>query len=96
VIVTGELEHARVEAVIVLRILVLKHLNDWSFDECEQEVRGSLVYRAFCRIDGEYVPDASMSSAHRPRPPSRGGHGLCAARADGPCAGGKGARGREC
>jgi len=45
-------------AVVVLRILVLKHLRDWSFDECEREVRGSLVYRAFCRIDGERVPDA--------------------------------------
>jgi transposase, IS5 family len=41
-----------------LRILVLKHLYDWSFDECEREVRGSLVYRAFCRIDCEKVPDA--------------------------------------
>ena len=45
-------------ATVVLRMLVLKHLHDWSFDECEREVRGSLVYRAFCRIDGERVPDA--------------------------------------
>jgi transposase, IS5 family len=45
-------------AAVVLRILVLKHLHDWSFDECEREVRGSLVHRAFCRIDGERVPDA--------------------------------------
>ena len=45
-------------ATVVLRMLVLKHLNDWSFDECERAVRGSLVYRAFCRIDGERVPDA--------------------------------------
>jgi transposase, IS5 family len=45
-------------AAVVLRLLVLKHLHDWSFDECEREVRGSLVYRAFCRIDGERVPDA--------------------------------------
>ncbi|HEX2310622.1 MAG TPA: ISNCY family transposase [Vicinamibacterales bacterium] len=45
-------------AAVVLRILVLKHRHDWSFDECEREVRGSLVYRAFCRIDGERVPDA--------------------------------------
>jgi transposase, IS5 family len=45
-------------AAVVLRVLVLKHLYDWSFDECEREVRGSLVYRAFCRIDGERVPDA--------------------------------------
>jgi hypothetical protein len=39
-------------------MLVLKHLHDWSFDECEQDVRGSLVYRAFSRIDGERVRDA--------------------------------------
>jgi IS5 family transposase len=39
-------------------MLVLKHLYQWSFDECEREVRGSLVYRAFCRIDCERVPDA--------------------------------------
>src|SRR2546428_322406 len=45
-------------AAVVLRMLVLKHLHDWSFDECEREVRGHLVYRAFCRIDGERVPDA--------------------------------------
>jgi IS5 family transposase len=45
-------------AEVVLRMLVLKHLYDWSFDECEREVRGSLVYRAFCRIDCEKVPDA--------------------------------------
>lgn len=45
-------------AAVVLRLLVLKHLYDWSFDECEREVRGHLVYRAFCRIDGERVPDA--------------------------------------
>jgi len=44
--------------VVVLRMLILKHLYDWSFDECERVVRGSLVYRAFCRIDGERVPDA--------------------------------------
>jgi IS5 family transposase len=45
-------------AAVVLRMLVLKHLYDWSFDECEREVRGSLVYRAFCRLDCERVPDA--------------------------------------
>ena len=45
-------------ATVVLRLLVLKHLRDWSFDDCEREVRGSLVYRAFCRIDCERVPDA--------------------------------------
>jgi transposase, IS5 family len=45
-------------ATVVLRIIVLKHLSDWSFDECERAVGGSLVYRACCRIDGERVPDA--------------------------------------
>ncbi|HYN02651.1 MAG TPA: ISNCY family transposase, partial [Vicinamibacteria bacterium] len=45
-------------AEVVLRMLVLKHLYDWSFDECEREVRGSLVYRAFCRIGCERAPDA--------------------------------------
>jgi IS5 family transposase len=45
-------------AEVVLRMLVLTPLFDWSFDECERAVRGSLVSRAFCRIDGERVPDA--------------------------------------
>ena len=45
-------------AAVVMRMLILKHLYDWSFDECERAVRGGLVYRAFCRIDGERVPDA--------------------------------------
>jgi IS5 family transposase len=45
-------------ATVALRMLVLKHLFDWTFDECEREVRANLVYRAFCRIEGERVPDA--------------------------------------
>jgi transposase, IS5 family len=45
-------------ATVALRMLVLKHLYDWSFDECEREVRANLVYRAFCRIEGERAPDA--------------------------------------
>ena len=45
-------------AEVALRMLVLKHLYDWSFDECEREVRASLVYRSFCRIYCERVPDA--------------------------------------
>jgi IS5 family transposase len=45
-------------AEIVLRMLVLKHLFDWSYDELEREVRANLVYRAFTRIDAEEVPDA--------------------------------------
>jgi transposase, IS5 family len=45
-------------AEIVLRMLVLKHLFDWSYDDLEREVRANLVYRAFTRIDAEEVPDA--------------------------------------
>jgi len=45
-------------AEIVLRMLILKHLFDWSFDELEREVRANLVYRAFTRIDAGEVPDA--------------------------------------
>jgi IS5 family transposase len=45
-------------AEIVLRLLILKHLFDWSYDDLEQEVRANLVYRAFTRIDAGDVPDA--------------------------------------
>lgn len=45
-------------AEVVLRMLVLKHLRHWSYDELEREVTGSLVYRRFCRIDAGKVPDA--------------------------------------
>jgi transposase, IS5 family len=45
-------------AEVVLRMLVLKHLRDWSFERLEWEVKGNLVYRRFCRIDAQVVPDA--------------------------------------
>jgi IS5 family transposase len=45
-------------AEVVLRMLILKHLFDWSYDELEHEVRANLVYRAFTRIDAGDVPDA--------------------------------------
>jgi transposase, IS5 family len=45
-------------AEVVLRMLAIKHLRDWSYDELEREVMGSLVYRRFCRIDAGKVPDA--------------------------------------
>lgn len=45
-------------AEVVLRMLVIKYLRDWSYDELEREVTGSLVYRRFCRIDAGKVPDA--------------------------------------
>ncbi len=45
-------------AEVVIRMLILKHLFDWSYDDLEQEVRANLVYRAFTRIDAGEVPDA--------------------------------------
>jgi IS5 family transposase len=45
-------------AEVVLRMLVLKHLRQWSYEELEWEVTGNLVYRHFCRIDAGTVPDA--------------------------------------
>jgi IS5 family transposase len=45
-------------AEVVLRMLILKHLFDWSYDDLEHEVRANLVYRAFTRIDAGDVPDA--------------------------------------
>jgi transposase, IS5 family len=45
-------------AEVVLRMLILKHLMDWSYDDLEHEVRANLVYRAFTRIDADEVPDA--------------------------------------
>jgi IS5 family transposase len=45
-------------AEVVLRLLVLKHLRDWSYEQLQWEVTGNYVYRRFCRIDGGDVPDA--------------------------------------
>ncbi len=45
-------------AEVVLRLLLLKHIRNWSFDVLEREVRANLVYRAFTRIGDEKVPDA--------------------------------------
>jgi IS5 family transposase len=45
-------------ADVVIRMLILKHLFDWSYDDLEQAVRANLVYRAFTDIDAGEVPDA--------------------------------------
>src|ERR1700731_4715013 len=45
-------------AEVVIRMLMLKHLFDWSYDDLEHEVRANLVYRMFTRIDAGEVPDA--------------------------------------
>jgi transposase, IS5 family len=43
---------------VVLRLLILKHVRNWSYDTLEREVRANLVYRAFTCIGDEKVPDA--------------------------------------
>src|SRR5271157_5024869 len=45
-------------AEVALRLLILKHVRNWSYDVLEREVRANLVYRAFTRIGDEKVPDA--------------------------------------
>ena len=45
-------------AEVVLRLLILKHARNWSYQELEREVRANLVYRDFTRIGAEKVPDA--------------------------------------
>ena len=45
-------------AEVVLRMLILKHVRNWSYDTLDREVRANLVYRAFTRIGDEKVPDA--------------------------------------
>ncbi|HEY0724544.1 MAG TPA: ISNCY family transposase [Pyrinomonadaceae bacterium] len=45
-------------AEVVLRLLLLKPIRDWSFADLEREVRSNLLYREFTRIGAEKVPDA--------------------------------------
>src|SRR5256884_6777036 len=45
-------------AEVLLRLLLLKHIRNWSYDVLEREVRANLVYRALTRIGDEKVPDS--------------------------------------
>jgi IS5 family transposase len=45
-------------AEMVVRLLVLKHLRNWSYATLEREVRTNLVYRDFTRVGGGPVHDA--------------------------------------
>jgi transposase, IS5 family len=47
-----------VPAEVVLRLLILKHVRNWSYEVLEREVRANLVYRDFTRVGGGKVPDA--------------------------------------
>jgi IS5 family transposase len=44
-------------AEVLLRMLLLKHVRDWSFETLAREVRANLVYREFTRIGAQKVPD---------------------------------------
>jgi IS5 family transposase len=44
-------------AEVVLRMLLLKHVRDWSYETLSREVRANLVYREFTRVGGGKVPD---------------------------------------
>jgi transposase, IS5 family len=43
---------------VVLRLLILKHVRNWSYHVLEREVRANLVYRDFTRVGGGKTPDA--------------------------------------
>jgi IS5 family transposase len=45
-------------AEVVLRLLILKHIRNWSYQVLEREVRANLVYRNFSRVGGAKMPDA--------------------------------------
>lgn len=45
-------------AEVVLRLLVLKHVRNWSYETLEREVRANLVYRSFTRLGDGKMPDA--------------------------------------
>jgi len=45
-------------ADVVLRLLLLKHIRNWSYHVLEREVRANLVYRQFTRVGAQKVPDA--------------------------------------
>jgi IS5 family transposase len=44
-------------AEVVLRMLLLKHMRNYSFEELSREVRANLVYREFTRVGGGKTPD---------------------------------------
>jgi len=45
-------------AEVALRMLIVKHVRHWSYEILEREVRANVVYRSFCRVGMEKVPDA--------------------------------------
>ena len=46
-----------IPAEVVLRLLALQHIFNWSFDDVEREVKASLLYRQLARVGAGTVPD---------------------------------------
>ena len=46
-----------IPAEVVLRLLALQHIFNWSFDDVEREVKASLLYRQWARVGAGTVPD---------------------------------------
>jgi transposase, IS5 family len=44
-------------AEVVMRLLLLKHIRNWSYQVLEREVRANLVYRDFTRVGAAKAPD---------------------------------------
>ena len=63
-------------AEVVLRMMLLKHVRDWSYEELAREVRANLVYREFTRIGGGKVPDDKTMGRLGPKCIARGTRGL--------------------
>jgi IS5 family transposase len=42
---------------VILRMIIVKHLYSWSYEQAEYHVNDSLVLRQFCRVYLEAVPD---------------------------------------
>ena len=57
---------------VILRMLLCKHLYQWSYRETEERVKDSLVLRWFCRVYFERVPDETtlLRWLHTLRPES--------------------------
>src|SRR6266699_457975 len=56
---TADLGRHSTPVEAILRLLLIKHLYNWSFQETEERVADSLVLRWFCRVYFRRVPDGT-------------------------------------
>jgi IS5 family transposase len=49
-------------AEVVLRLLVLKHMRNWSYGVLEREARANLMYCDFTRVGGAKMPEAKTDT----------------------------------